>query len=136
MNLDEWDKLSRDEQQSMLAQGKGRPQSVKWPESELDKPAGYFRNARHRPVDADTSGLVCCDAVNTLIDQLPDEREGVEFYSKMSGQMAIQGEYMIAEVLKEISDQEYKHFLLLVGVIDQLTESCGCKKIHIPPIGG
>lgn len=78
----------------------------------------------------------CCYLRDTLIKQLKDEDEGVIFYSQMAGEIGIIGENTLAEVLNHISDDEFKHYLELRGIIDILTEQCNCERKTLgPPFG-
>ena len=73
----------------------------------------------------------CCHIRDTLVKQLEDEEQGVIFYDEMSGELGIAGEDGLSNVLSHISDEEFKHYLELRGIIEILTDRCGCNRQNI-----
>jgi hypothetical protein len=78
----------------------------------------------------------CCKTRDLLIRQLSDEEDGVAFYTGIAGDLSETGEDMLADVTNKIADTEFEHYLTLRGIIDVLTEGCGCERKYIgPPFG-
>ncbi len=78
----------------------------------------------------------CCKLRDSLIGQLRDEEDGMAYYIGIAGKLGELGETIIADTVNSIADTEFEHYLMVRGVIDVLTENCGCKRKTIgPPFG-
>ena len=72
----------------------------------------------------------CCRLVPELIKNYQDEIDANIEYSKIARNMEANG-ITYAKTMKLIADDEFKHLVLLHGLVSILNESCGCK-VEIP----
>ena len=72
----------------------------------------------------------CCRLIPELIKNYQDEIDANIEYSKIARNMEANG-IVYAKTMKLIADDEFKHLVLLHGIVSILNESCDCK-IEIP----
>ena len=139
MDLRKFLAMSPEEQEKLWEANRGRflsPETLqafrKAPEQESWSPE-YYGEGVIVPGKETIVVSRCCTIKDKLIKQLKDEEDAVIFYSHLSGEIADIGkEIGLADELMKISDEELGHYLKLRGIVDILTEQCGCNRTTPP----
>lgn len=130
MNLKDWEAMSPEEQEAYWEQATSAEKKDMFLQASKEcarpvPPAPGF-GGPERESD-------CCEIRNSLIEHLGDEELGVKYYSHKAKDLDIVKGNRIGAELYSIAADEFEHYLKLRGIIEILTEECGCPRQDIKP---
>lgn len=125
MNLKEWEKLSKEEQQVYWDKAKDNPDGLEAQElrsiaHELDK--GF--SSREYPL------TTCCGIRQDLLNGVGDELVGSKKYQGIADRIGgLPGNnIMLTELVEEMAREELKHYFIINGIAGDLNRICDCEE--------
>jgi len=115
MELEEWEKLSDEEQKQMLREGKV---------SMEDQIKMQAQESTEKPSSSKCPASLI-ELRNAIKVEMADEASASQKYADMAGKFTHFKEPKNADMLRLISTDELLHKTILESIVDEITEECG-----------